>query len=105
MRKALAAAAAAGALAAVGLIVARRGRLRLRRGLAALQLAARGGARYTRSAPRLFASADRGREQLRNDLALQTAEDVAETAMSLIEGNKSVTGMIVVVDGGFSAVT
>jgi len=25
--------------------------------------------------------------------------------MSLIEGNKSVTGMIVVVDGGFSAVT
>jgi 3-oxoacyl-[acyl-carrier protein] reductase len=34
-----------------------------------------------------------------------TAEDVAETAMSLIEGNKSVTGMIVVVDGGFSAVT
>ena len=31
--------------------------------------------------------------------------DVAETAMSLIEGNKSVTGMIVVVDGGFSAVT
>jgi 3-oxoacyl-[acyl-carrier protein] reductase len=34
-----------------------------------------------------------------------TAEDVAETAMSLVEGNKSVTGMIVVVDGGFSAVT
>jgi 3-oxoacyl-[acyl-carrier protein] reductase len=34
-----------------------------------------------------------------------TAEDVAETAMSLIEGNKSVTGVIVVVDGGFSAVT
>ena len=34
-----------------------------------------------------------------------TAEDVAETAMSLIEGNKSVTGMIVVVDGGLSAVT
>ena len=60
MRKTLAAAAAAGALAALGLIVARRrGRLRLRRGLAALQLAARGGARYTRSAPRLFASAGR----------------------------------------------
>jgi enoyl-[acyl-carrier-protein] reductase (NADH) len=34
-----------------------------------------------------------------------TAEDVAETAMSLIEANKSVTGMIVVVDGGLSAVT
>src|SRR6185437_15034840 len=61
MRKALAAAAAGAALAAAGLIVARRrgflpprrGRLRVRRGLAALQLAARGGARYTRSTPRL----------------------------------------------------
>jgi 3-oxoacyl-[acyl-carrier protein] reductase len=34
-----------------------------------------------------------------------TADDVAEAAMSLIQGNKSVTGMIMVVDGGFSAVT
>src|SRR5690242_5453344 len=87
MRKTLAAAAAGAALAAAGLIVARRrgllpprrGRLRVRRGLAALQLAARGGARYTRSAPRLFASAGEHRQALRNDLALQTAEDVAAT--------------------------
>jgi 3-oxoacyl-[acyl-carrier protein] reductase len=34
-----------------------------------------------------------------------TAEDVAETALNLIQSNKSVTGVIVVVDGGFSAVT
>jgi predicted unusual protein kinase regulating ubiquinone biosynthesis (AarF/ABC1/UbiB family) len=53
--------------------------LRLRRGLAALQLVARGGARYAGSAPRLFAAAGEHRQQLRNDLALQTAEDVAST--------------------------
>src|SRR5207344_1576797 len=35
--------------------------------------------RYTRSAPALFASAGHNRERLRNDLALQTAEDVAST--------------------------
>jgi 3-oxoacyl-[acyl-carrier protein] reductase len=34
-----------------------------------------------------------------------TAEDVAETALNLIQSNKGVTGVIVVVDGGFSAVT
>ena len=34
-----------------------------------------------------------------------TAEDVAETMMSLIEGNRFVTGEIVVVDGGFSSST
>ena len=54
-------------------------RLRLERGLAAVRLAARGGARYASSAPRLFASAGEHREALRNDLALQTAEDVAAT--------------------------
>jgi predicted unusual protein kinase regulating ubiquinone biosynthesis (AarF/ABC1/UbiB family) len=53
--------------------------LRLHRGLAAVQLAARGGARYAASAPRLFAAAGEHRQQLRNDLALQTAEDVAVT--------------------------
>jgi predicted unusual protein kinase regulating ubiquinone biosynthesis (AarF/ABC1/UbiB family) len=55
------------------------GRLRLGRGLAALQLVARGGARYATNAPRLFAAAGENRERLRNDLALQTAEDVATT--------------------------
>ena len=34
-----------------------------------------------------------------------TAEDVAESIMSLIEGNRFVTGEIVVVDGGFSSAT
>ena len=34
-----------------------------------------------------------------------TADDVAETALSLIQSNKSVSGVIVVVDGGYGAVT
>jgi 3-oxoacyl-[acyl-carrier protein] reductase len=34
-----------------------------------------------------------------------TAEDVAQSAMSLIDGNKSVSGVILVVDGGYGAVT
>ena len=34
-----------------------------------------------------------------------TAEDVAETALSLIQGNRFVTGEIVVIDGGFAAST
>ena len=55
-------------------------RLRLAPGLAAVQLAVRGGVRYAGSAPRLFAAAGEHRQQLRNDLALQTAEDVAEHA-------------------------
>ncbi len=66
-----------------GLVVRRRragrGALRLTRGLAAVQLVARGGARYATSAPRLFAAAGEARQQLRQDLALETAQDVAET--------------------------
>ncbi len=54
-------------------------RLRLRRGLAAVRLAARGGARYATNAPRLFAAAGEQRQRLRGDLALRTAEDVAAT--------------------------
>jgi len=54
-------------------------RLRLSRGLSAARLAARGGARYAASAPRLFAAAGEQRQQLRNDLALRTAEDIADT--------------------------
>jgi predicted unusual protein kinase regulating ubiquinone biosynthesis (AarF/ABC1/UbiB family) len=72
----------AAALAAV-VVLRRRGllraNLRLSRGLAALQLVARGGARYASNAPRLFAAAGEHRQQLRNDLALETAEDVATT--------------------------
>jgi 3-oxoacyl-[acyl-carrier protein] reductase len=34
-----------------------------------------------------------------------TADDVAETMMSLIESNRFVTGEVIVVDGGFAAST
>jgi len=34
-----------------------------------------------------------------------TADDVAETMMSLVEGNRFVTGEIIVIDGGFTAST
>ncbi|HEU5420851.1 MAG TPA: AarF/ABC1/UbiB kinase family protein [Streptosporangiaceae bacterium] len=72
---------AVAAAAALTVIGARRraGGLRLRRGLAAAGLVVRGGARYAGSAPRLFAAAGEHREQLRSDLALQTAQDVTTT--------------------------
>jgi predicted unusual protein kinase regulating ubiquinone biosynthesis (AarF/ABC1/UbiB family) len=71
---------AGGAAAAVtGLVLLRHRSLRVTRGLAALRLAVRGGARYATSAPKLFAAAGEHREQLRNDLALRTAEDVTAT--------------------------
>jgi predicted unusual protein kinase regulating ubiquinone biosynthesis (AarF/ABC1/UbiB family) len=54
-------------------------RLRVSRGLTAVRLAARGGARYAVNAPRLFAAAGEHRQQLRDDLALRTAQDVADT--------------------------
>ncbi|HEY3649505.1 MAG TPA: hypothetical protein VGL33_16155, partial [Streptosporangiaceae bacterium] len=84
-RLAIAAGIGAASVAALTLLRGRRKelpgtrRLRLERGLATVRLAARGGARYATSAPRLFASAGEHREALRNDLALQTAEDVAAT--------------------------
>jgi predicted unusual protein kinase regulating ubiquinone biosynthesis (AarF/ABC1/UbiB family) len=68
-----------GGSAAVLLMLRRAGRLRLTRGVAALGLVGRGGARYAANAPRLFAAAGENRQRLRNDLALQTAEDVATT--------------------------
>jgi predicted unusual protein kinase regulating ubiquinone biosynthesis (AarF/ABC1/UbiB family) len=104
MRKPIATVAAGGALAALGLVMVRRrlGRLRLRRGLAALRLAARGGMRYTRSAPALFASADRNRERLRNDLALQTAEDVADTLGAMKGVLMKIGQMASYVDDGLS---
>ena len=54
-------------------------RLRVSRGLTAMRLAARGGARYAVNAPRLFAAAGEHRQRLRDDLALRTAQDVADT--------------------------
>src|ERR1700733_12208715 len=53
--------------------------LPMSRGLTAMRLAARGGARYAANAPRLFAAAGEQRQQLRDDLALRTAQDVADT--------------------------
>jgi predicted unusual protein kinase regulating ubiquinone biosynthesis (AarF/ABC1/UbiB family) len=107
MRKPFAAAAIGGALGALGLVLARRrlgapSRLRLRRGLAALRLVARGGARYAASAPALFASAGRDREQLRNDLALQTAEDVADTLGAMKGVLMKIGQMASYVDEGLS---
>src|SRR5580704_10512105 len=73
-RMAVAAAIGAVSIAALTLLRGRRGRrgslpragkLRLERGLATVRLAARGGARYAASAPRLFASAGEHREALR----------------------------------------
>jgi len=44
-----------------------------------MRLAARGTARYAVNAPRLFAAAGEHRQRLRDDLALRTAQDVADT--------------------------
>jgi predicted unusual protein kinase regulating ubiquinone biosynthesis (AarF/ABC1/UbiB family) len=86
-RRLLAVGALAGLGVLIGLVVRRRGarkggsraKVRLERGIAAVNLVARGGARYASSAPKLFAAAGEARQQLRQDLALETAQDVAET--------------------------
>ena len=77
----LAALSAGTAATALGVALVRRrvGRLRFERGMAAAQLAVRGGLRYAGSAPRLFLAAGESRERLRGDLAMQTADDVAAT--------------------------
>ncbi len=101
--KRLAAAASAGAaITAVILLRRRIGRLRYDRGLAALRLAGRGAARYAASAPRLFAAAGEHREQLRNDLALQTAEDVANTLGAMKGVLMKIGQMASYVDDGLS---
>jgi hypothetical protein len=78
-RRAASAALAGASAAARAVLPPGAAKLRAERGTAALLLAARGGARYASSAPRLFTAAGEHREQLRNDLALQTAQDVAAT--------------------------
>jgi predicted unusual protein kinase regulating ubiquinone biosynthesis (AarF/ABC1/UbiB family) len=104
LRKAGAALAIGGAAAGVVLAALRLrlGRLRFDRGKAALQLAARGGARYAASAPRLFAAAGENREQLRHDLALQTAEDVATTLGTMKGVLMKIGQMASYVDDGLS---
>jgi predicted unusual protein kinase regulating ubiquinone biosynthesis (AarF/ABC1/UbiB family) len=103
--KRLALAAASGGVAAViaAVLVRRRvGRLRLDRGLAAVRLVARGGARYAASAPALFAAAGENRQRLRNDLALQTAEDVATTLGAMKGVLMKIGQMASYVDEGLS---
>jgi predicted unusual protein kinase regulating ubiquinone biosynthesis (AarF/ABC1/UbiB family) len=73
------AAGVAGAALTAGLVRRRIGPLRFERGLATAQLAMRGGMRYAGGAPRLFAAAGERREELRNDLAMRTADDVLAT--------------------------
>jgi predicted unusual protein kinase regulating ubiquinone biosynthesis (AarF/ABC1/UbiB family) len=70
---------AAGTAVTVAVVRRRVGRLRFDRGLATAQLAVRGGMRYAGNAPRLFATAGEQRQQLRNDLAMRTADDVLLT--------------------------
>ena len=79
--RALFALSAGTAATAAGIALVRRrvGRLRFERGLAAAQLAVRGGLRYAGSAPRLFMAAGENRQKLRTDLAMQTADDVTAT--------------------------
>jgi predicted unusual protein kinase regulating ubiquinone biosynthesis (AarF/ABC1/UbiB family) len=97
----LLAAAVAGAAALV-LRCRRTGRLRLDRARAALRLAARGGARYAGNAPRLFAAAGERRQQLREDLALQTAEDVVATLGAMKGVMMKIGQMASYVDDGLS---
>src|SRR5580692_5059310 len=80
----------------------RAGRLRLDRGRTALWLAARGGARYAASAPRLFAAAGEQRQLLREDLALQTAEDVADTLGAMKGVMMKIGQMASYIDEGLS---
>ena len=98
----LAAVLAGGATVVLILVLLRRrpGRLRLDRGRAALGLAARGGARYAASAPRLFTAAGKRRQLLREDLALRTAEDVAETLGAMKGVMMKIGQMASYVDGG-----
>jgi predicted unusual protein kinase regulating ubiquinone biosynthesis (AarF/ABC1/UbiB family) len=93
-----------GATAALTLVLlrGRLGRLRYDRGRAAVQLFVRGGVRYAGSAPRLFAAAGEQRQQLREDLALQTAEDVAGTLGSMKGVLMKIGQMASYIDDGLS---
>src|SRR6202040_835657 len=103
-RRLAAAAMAGGAAAALTLVLLPRrpGRLRYHRGLAALRLLVRGGARYAGSAPRLFAAAGEQRQLLREDLALQTAEDVADTLGAMKGVMMRIGQMASYIDDGLS---
>jgi predicted unusual protein kinase regulating ubiquinone biosynthesis (AarF/ABC1/UbiB family) len=101
-KKLLAAISVGAGLAGLAMIGRRVGRLRLSRGRAAMQLVIRGGLRYAGSAPRLFAAAGEHRQQLRNDLALQTAEDVATTLGAMKGVLMKIGQMASYIDDGLS---
>ena len=103
-RRLLATTMAGGATVALTLVLLRRrlGPLRLDRGRAALRLFVRGGVRYAVSAPRLFATAGEQRQLLREDLALQTAEDVASTLGAMKGVMMKIGQMASYVDDGLS---
>ncbi|HJZ08960.1 MAG TPA: AarF/ABC1/UbiB kinase family protein, partial [Trebonia sp.] len=92
------------AAAALTLVLLRHrpGRLRLDRARAALRLVMRGGVRYAASAPRLFAAAGAQRQLLREDLALRTAEDVADTLGAMKGVMMKIGQMASYVDDGLS---
>ncbi len=104
MRRLVAGAGICAAVAAAAVALTRRriGRLRFQRGAAAVRLAVRGGARYAGSAPALFAAAGEQREQLRSDLALQTAQDVADTLGTMKGVLMKIGQMASYVDEGLS---
>jgi predicted unusual protein kinase regulating ubiquinone biosynthesis (AarF/ABC1/UbiB family) len=102
VKKLIAAISVIAGLAGLAVLSRRVGRLRLTRGQAALQLVIRGGLRYAGSAPRLFAAAGEHRQQLRNDLALQTAEDVATTLGAMKGVLMKIGQMASYVDDGLS---
>ncbi len=102
MKKLLAAISVVAGLAGLAVVGRRVGRLRLSRGRAAVQLVVRGGLRYAGSAPRLFAAAGEHRQELRNDLALQTAEDVAATLGAMKGVLMKIGQMASYVDDGLS---
>jgi predicted unusual protein kinase regulating ubiquinone biosynthesis (AarF/ABC1/UbiB family) len=81
---------------------AHRSWLRCRRALVAFRLLARGGLRYLSGAPRLYAAAGERRQALRADLALQTAEDVADTLGAMKGVMMKVGQMASYVDDGLS---
>jgi len=101
-KKLLAAISVGAGLAGLAVLGRRVGRLRLSRGRAAMQLVIRGGLRYAGSAPRLFAAAGEHRQQLRNDLALQTAEDVATTLGAMKGVLMKIGQMASYIDDGLS---
>ena len=102
VKKLVATATIGAAIAGVVLVRHRVGRLRFDRGLAALRLVGRGGLRYAGSAPRLFTAAGENRQRLRNDLALETAEDVATTLGAMKGVLMKIGQMASYIDDGLS---